>query len=319
MPNEFSLIQQYFAKPFARQVAGDGRVSLGIGDDCALLNLKRGFQLAVSVDTLVSGVHFPSSAPAEKIAQRALRVNLSDLAAMGAEPLGFTLSLTLPDKNPQWLESFAKGLFECAQAFDIPLVGGDTTRGPLTINIQVMGQVPTGNALTRSQAQVGDDIYVSGSLGEAAAALSFLESKQINEQQQFLHKRYYFPEPELKLGMQLRSLASSAIDISDGLVADLGHICENSHVAAEIHWQKIPLSNTLKTTGNETYWQCWALTGGDDYRLCFTAPKDCAAELKNLSVHHIGSIVAQTDSNKPVTVFDNGEPLFLAETGYQHF
>ncbi len=319
MVNEFSLIQQFFAQPFSEKIVSDERVSLGIGDDCALLNIKRGYQLAVSADTLVSGVHFPTSASAEKIAQRALRVNLSDLAAMGAEPLAFTLSLTLPDKNTHWLESFAKGIYACADTFSIPLVGGDTTRGPLTINIQVMGQVPVGCALTRTGAKIGDDIYVSGSLGEAAAALTSLENKKLNEQQRFLNKRYYFPEPELKLGKQLHSLASAAIDISDGLVADLGHICKSSHVAAEIHWQKIPLSNTLKTAGNETYWQCWALTGGDDYRLCFTAPKDCAVELKAFSVHRIGEVVVQTDQEKLVTVFDNGEPLFLAETGYQHF
>ena len=229
MPSpEFSLIARYFSS------LGRGEaVDLSVGDDCAILRLRQGERLATSTDTLVPGVHFPEDAFPEDIGFRAVAVAVSDLAAMGARPIGMTLALTLPVLDDFWLNAFSQGLAAAVSAFNIPLVGGDTTRGPLTMTVQVMGAVPEGEALMRGGARVGDGVYVSGTLGDAAGALAFMEDnwQPKAEHAEYLLARFYRPSPRLELGWALLGVASSAIDISDGLMADAGHIAAASGVA----------------------------------------------------------------------------------------
>lgn len=231
--NEFELIRRYFAAARCAQ-GGDG-VVLGIGDDCALLALPAGEQLAVSTDTLVAGVHFPESCDAFLLGQRALAVSASDLAAMGATPLAFTLALTLPSANESWLAEFARGLQTMAQSCSLALVGGDTTRGPLSLTLTVFGRVPNGQALLRSGAQVGDLLCVGGELGDAAGALPLVlgQREAAADISEALLARYWSPQPQLALGQALRGRATAALDISDGLLADCGHIAKASQVAQD--------------------------------------------------------------------------------------
>ncbi len=317
--NEFELIQQFFS--------GDPRapgVELGVGDDCALLQIPQGQLLAVSVDTLVGDVHFPSQADPELIAERALRVTVSDLAAMGAEPLWYTLALTLPDADPHWLESFSFGLGAAASDFDIALVGGDTTRGPLTITLQVYGCLPPGGALRRDGAGLGDIVFVSGSLGDSAAALAAMKKELVvgGDDSAYLQERYYKPESQIAIGKALRGIASAAIDISDGLLQDLGHICRASDVAAVIEYERLPLSSVLRGSASEAQAISWPLAGGDDYRLCFTVPRDRLDAFENIADRYsfdltaIGEIVAGTG----VTCLKDGQVVKLAAgQGFQHF
>lgn len=321
MPGEFQLIQQFFQREQAESPA-EG-VLLGIGDDCALLQPPAGEQLAVSVDTLVANVHFPADADAELIAERALRTNLSDLAAMGARPLWFTLALTLPEADEHWLRAFSRGLFKCARAYGIALIGGDTTSGPLAISIQVMGAVKPDESLRRDGASPGDFILVTNYLGDGAAALAVIQQRISPSPAaiEYLHERFYRPVPRLKESALLRGLASAALDISDGLVADLQHICTAADVGAVIDVENIPLSPALLELGDQAQALEWALTGGDDYELCFTVPPHKMPELAMLIAQGqvnatvIGEIVP---GNKVVCEFD-GEPFALNKTGYQHF
>ena len=321
VPGEFQLIQQFFQREQAEQPA-EG-VLLGIGDDCALLQIPEGKQLAVSVDTLVAGVHFPADADAELIAERALRTNLSDLAAMGADPLWFTLALTLPDANEGWLRRFSRGLFSCARAYGIALIGGDTTSGPLTVTIQVMGAVAPGAAMRRDGANIGDFVLVTHSLGDGAAALALIESRiQCDESSaNYLHERFYRPVPRLRESALIRAYASAALDISDGLVADLQHICAASDVGAVIDVENLPLSAAVQTLNNPAQAVEWALSGGDDYELCFTVAAEKMADIAmliaqgKLNATVVGEIVPGT---KVICEYE-GEPFALAKTGYQHF
>jgi thiamine-monophosphate kinase len=321
VPGEFQLIQQFFQREQAEQPA-EG-VLLGIGDDCALLQIPEGKQLAVSVDTLVAGVHFPADADAELIAERALRTNLSDLAAMGAAPLWFTLALTLPDANEDWLRRFSRGLFSCAREYGIALIGGDTTSGPLTITIQVMGAVAPGAAMRRDGANIGDFVLVTHSLGDGAAALAVMENRiECDESSaNYLHERFYRPVPRLQESALIRALASAAVDISDGLVADLQHICDASDVGAVIDVENLPLSAAVQALNNPTQAMEWALSGGDDYELCFTVAPEKMADIAmliaqgKLNATVIGEIVPGT---KVICEYE-GEPFALANTGYQHF
>jgi len=322
--NEFSLIEKYFAH------FGQGEsIVKGVGDDAAILDIPKGNQLVTSVDTLVSGVHFPQDAEAGQIARRALRVNLSDLAAMGAKPLGFTLALTIPGIKEDWLSAFSAALAEDALTFNCPLIGGDTTAGLLTITLSVFGTVPDGQALLRSGAQHGDHIYVTGHLGDAAAALSLLKASDIDEPKnqlrtgrEYLLNRFYQPTPRLPAGEKLRSLASAALDVSDGLLADLGHITRQSGVGAQINVHRLPLSETLKEFKDQQQAIQWALTGGDDYELCFTVPakKNAIVEamisLGELNATEIGRII---EGNKIRCLGADGEMLVFDEAGYQHF
>lgn len=272
MPSgEFELIARYFSA-FGR---GPG-VTLGVGDDAALLSVPDGCELVTSVDTLVEGVHFPEDAFPEDIGYRAVAVAASDLAAMGARPLAMTLSLTLPDADDFWLHAFSEGIGQASAAFRLPLVGGDTTRGPCVICVQVLGVIERGRAVLRGGARPGDAVFVSGTLGDAAAGLAFLQSRWQPEPAhgEYLLARYYRPTPRLALGEQLPGVASAAIDISDGLLQDLGHIAAASGCAIDVHTDSLPLSDALRSHPDREQQLAWALGGGDDYELCVTVPAD---------------------------------------------
>lgn len=277
---EFDLIAQFFN----RAVQPVRRAALGIGDDCALIDATPGKQLAISTDTLVAGVHFFADADAVHVGHKALAVNLSDLAAMGAVPRYFTLAITLPEKNDAWLQHFSEGLFRLADQYDIELIGGDTTRGPLAMTLTVIGQVAPELSLQRDYAKAGDDIWVSGTLGGAALALKHLQGR-VSLKPNVLPRalqRLHLPEPRVALGMRLVGVAHAAIDISDGLVADLAHICDRSQCAAEIEWACVPLHPSLLSVGPDWRLPC-ALSGGDDYELCFTAPPSRHAAIARIS------------------------------------
>lgn len=319
---EFAIIDRFFSS--SARSALRPELHLGVGDDCALLTIPEGQQLAISIDTMVEGRHFPADADAGDIGYRALAVATSDLAAMGAAPLAATLALTLPCADEAWLEGFSRGFHSALGDFSMSLIGGDTTCGPLTITVQVHGVVPQGCALLRSGARVGDKIVVSGALGDAAAALAgFDRQLELDETQSAsLHRRFYRPQPRIGLGQSLLSLAHSAIDISDGLLADLGHIVQRSAVGARIAVDALPLSTTLCAIAEREQALQWALTGGDDYELCFTLSADNLTQLKMLAsdcgvdLTVIGDIVA----GDGVQVLDTaGREVQFASGGFQHF
>ena len=314
---EFELIRRYFAAaPCAQAAEG---VVLGIGDDCALLQPAVGQQLAVSTDTLVAGVHFPQPCDPFLLGQRALAVSVSDLAAMGAEPLGFTLALTLPEADPAWLEGFARGLSQMAGQCAIALVGGDTTRGPLSLTLSVFGQLPAGQALTRAGARPGDLLCVGGSLGDAAAALPLVLGQQVaaGAEADYLLQRYWAPQPQLALGQWLRGRASAALDISDGLLADCGHIAKASAVALQVERDSLPLSVALRTLAGERALDC-ALSGGDDYRLAFTLPAQYLPALQAQWPEAV--VIGRAVAGQGVQLLDGaGRRLDPPSAGYQHF
>lgn len=317
MLGEFELIRQYFAAAACAQVA-DG-VALGIGDDCALLEIPAGERLAVSTDTLVAGVHFPLNANGRLLGQRALAVSVSDLAAMGATPLAFTLALTLPEVTPDWLADFTAGLDGMARQCGIRLVGGDTTRGPLSLTLSVFGRVPTGLALTRVGARAGDLLCVGGPLGDAAGALPFvLGERGHHESAEQLLAHYWAPAPQLALGQALRGLASAALDISDGLLADCAHIARASGVALVVEQARLPISAALRAcVGDETARQL-ALGGGDDYVLAFTLPAEKLDALCAMGqpVHVIGRV----EAGEGVHLQDaEGRAIKPLYRGYLHF
>jgi len=317
MPSEFDLIQRHFSRTAPNAV-------LGVGDDCALLQPGAGMQLAISTDTLVADVHFFADADPQKLGWKCLAVNLSDLAAMGAAPRWATLALTLPEVDDDWLAAFASGLYRCADQFGVSLVGGDTTHGALSLTLTIIGEVPPYQALRRDGAQPGDEIWVSGTLGDAALALSALQGRinLTDADLATLAARLHTPAPRIELGLALRGLASSAIDVSDGLLADLGHILSRSGVGAVVEYTHLPLGEILHDyTAHPAFDHC-VLSGGDDYELCFTAPVaqhqalgEIAARL-NLRLTAIGSIHAE-----PGLIVRNaqGQPLDFRRTGYDHF
>lgn len=267
--SEFSLIYRYFAS-----LGGGAAVDLGVGDDCAILRLAAGERLATSVDTMVAGRHFFEDSFPEDIGYRAVSAAVSDLAAMGARSLGMTLALTLPEPDDFWLHTFSQGVAQASSDYQLPLVGGDTTCGPLTITVQVMGALPEQQALLRSGAQVGDEVYVSGTLGDAAGALAFLagEWQPAPEHAEYLLNRFNRPRAQLELGAELLGRATAAIDVSDGLLADVGHIAAASGVKIVIDRNTLPLSAALATQECKETAVRWALSGGDDYELCFCLP-----------------------------------------------
>jgi thiamine-monophosphate kinase len=315
---EFELIRRYFAAAPCAQ-PGEAVVQ-GIGDDCALLALNAGEQLAISTDTLVVGVHFPPVCDAFRLGQRALAVATSDLAAMGAAPIGFTLALTLPAADADWLQAFAAGLNQMAQACAMRLIGGDTTRGPLTLTLTVFGRVPAGLALTRGGAQAGDLLCVGGPLGDAAAALPLVLGEATADAAiaEPLLARYWSPEPQLALGQALRGKATAALDISDGLLADCGHIALASDVALHIERALLPLSAPVKAwLSPEKAWDC-ALSGGDDYVLAFTLPEQHLAGLQQAGWPI--AVIGRVAPGKGVHLFDStGHSLAQSSRGYQHF
>ena len=314
---EFDLIAKHFTR------ATPGAV-LGVGDDCALLAPTPGMQLAVSSDMLLEGRHFsPQDSPAG-IGHKSLAVNLSDLAAMGATPRWATLSIALPEANDAWLTAFARGFFRMADQHGIELVGGDTTRGALTLSITVIGEVPPGQALRRDGAQAGDEVWVSGVLGSAAMALAYRQGRVFMEQIDAARvlPALYLPTPRVELGIALRGIAHSAIDISDGLLGDLGHILQRSHVGATLEFATLPTLPVVQNYLHEAAARDCVLAGGDDYELCFTAPASqhnavrAAAARTGTAVTRIGRITAEPG----LSVVDaNGQPLPFERTGYDHF
>ncbi len=318
MLGEFELIRHYFAAAACARAGGE--VVLGIGDDCALLDIPTGEQLAVSTDTLVAGVHFPDSCDPFLLGQRALAVAASDLAGMGATPIGFTLALTLPAADALWLAEFARGLDAMALDCSLRLIGGDTTRGPLCLAVTVFGRVPAGQALVRSGAQVGDLLCVGGVLGEAAGALPLVlgQAEADADVAEHLLARYWSPQPQLALGEALRGRATAALDISDGLLADCGHIAKASSVALRIERERVPLSAPLqRLAGTAEALRC-ALAGGDDYVLTFTLPPAELAALQDAQwpVHVIGCVTV----GQGVQLVDAaGNELPVSSRGYNHF
>jgi thiamine-monophosphate kinase len=317
---EFDLIARYFQRP-AR------RASLGIGDDCAIMRVPSDMELAISTDLLVEGRHFLNTVNPEHLGHKSLAVNLSDLAACGAMPWGFTLSLALPRVDERWLEGFSQGLFALADEHQIELVGGDTTQGPLTIGITIWGLVPPGQALVRHGAQPGDDIYVSGTLGDARLALEVFRGHASLDAEDWAAMRLRMdkPTPRIALGLALRGVASAAIDLSDGLVGDLGHVLKRSHVGATLNTDWIDTAQGLSAPVAALPWSQsleWVLSGGDDYELLFTAHADHRAEVQEAAmsvgvpVTHIGRIERELG----LRVMDrNGEPLSRRFQSFDHF
>jgi thiamine-monophosphate kinase len=309
---EFEIISRYFKKP------ASGDVLLGIGDDAAVVSIRSGQRLAVAVDTIVAGVHFPERTDAADIGYRALAVNLSDLAAMGAVPKWMTLSLSLPANDEAWLDRFAQGLFELARKFNVQLIGGDTVRGPLVVTIQIAGWVESNRWLTRSGAQVGDLLFVSGHVGDAAGGLAVIqESKSESEATRYLERRFLRPEPRISLGRELREIASASMDISDGLLTDLDKLCAASGVGAQIDVDRLPISSRLLSTFDANRALNFALAGGDDYEILFTAHAADRARLQNLKtpITQIGRITAE----RAVLCLRNGSKFEPAARGYDHF
>ncbi|MGW8463240.1 thiamine-phosphate kinase [Pseudomonas sp. CLCA07] len=315
---EFELIRNFFAAAPCAQ-GGEG-VALGIGDDCALLTVPPGEQLAISTDTLVAGVHFADPCDPFLLGQRSLAVAVSDLAAMGATPVAFTLALTLPTVTADWLEAYARGLSLMAQRCGVALVGGDTTRGPLSLTMTVFGRVPAGKALTRSGAQTGDLLCVGGELGNAAGALPLVLGQRTADAAiaDPLLAHYWSPQPQLALGQALRGKATSALDISDGLLADCGHIALASKVGIQVERSKLPVSATLVAFLGQSGAETAALSGGDDYVLAFTLP---SVELSSLladgwPIHVVGRVV----TGQGVALLDaDGQDITPQARGYQHF
>ncbi len=317
--NEFELIAQYFMRP----TPAGAPLRLGVGDDCALLDVPAGDTLAISTDMLVEGRHFFEGTDPEALGHKALAVNLSDLAAMGATPLGFSLALALPAADAGWLEGFAHGLFGLADAHCLPLIGGDTTRGPLNICITIYGSLPAQAALRRDAACAGDEIWVSGTLGDARLALEALQGKRLLDRTLLrpASTRLHRPEPRVALGVALRGLAHAAVDVSDGLMGDLAHILARSGVGAVIDADALPCGEALSAQDGALRRE-FALNGGDDYELCFTAAPDqagavqAAAQAAGVRVTRIGHIVGTPG----LQVTDGaGQPLAIAAHGFDHF
>jgi len=316
MLGEFELIEKYFTRPAHR-------AALGIGDDCALLDIEPGMRLAVSSDMLVEGRHFLSTVAPDRLGHKALAVNLSDLAACGAEPLAFTLALAMPRADESFIAPFAQGLFALADEHGIELVGGDTTAGPLNLCLTVFGQVPIDEALLRSGARPGHDIWVSGRLGDARLALEVFRGTITLPGSAFeeVRRAMECPQPRVALGLALRGVATSAIDLSDGLVGDLAHVMRQSGVGATIDVDALPRSAVLAAQPMPLQLEC-LLAGGDDYELLFTAPPSRreavleAAQTAGVAVTRCGAI----EAGEALRVVDGtGHPVTLAVRGFDHF
>lgn len=323
--DEFGLISRFFddVGVFDESSYDSPVIPLGVGDDCAILRSPPGHEICLSIDTLVSGVHFPESITPFHLGYRSLAVSLSDLAAMGAKPVAFTLALTLPESDPEWLADFSRGLSQLANQYQIRLIGGDTTKGPLTVSIQVHGLVPIDQAIKRSGAQEGDLICVSGSLGAAGAALNFLhlepEITSIRASVRHLLEHYFCPQPKIELGCLLRGHATAAIDISDGLLADFNHIADSSKVGGIFYEEQIPYSEMLLSeVGSEAL--SLALAAGDDYELCFCLPASCYEQLKQDDLFKSVSVVGVVTRELGLKMRGkDGTERILSPKGYTHF
>ena len=317
-PSEFDLIERYFKRAAPSAL-------LGVGDDAAIIEPTAGMQLLMSTDMLLAGTHFLPDAEPEALGWKTLAVNVSDLAAMGATPRWALLALALPAADEAWVAAFARGFFSCADAFGVELIGGDTTRGPLNFCVTILGEAPAGQALLRSGAHVGDDVWISGHPGRAALGLAHLQGRcnldvaPRGECLVALHR----PQPRVRLGLALRDVASAAIDVSDGLLADLGHILDASHVSAEIQLDHLPTPIANGQTPNELVRDC-VLAGGDDYELAFTAAANCRPRIESLAgslqlaLTRIGTIV-QKGADKLRLIDTNGHEVAIGRLGYDHF
>jgi len=316
MTPEFDLIQRYFTRPTRH-------TSLGVGDDAAILSVAQGQELLVSADTSVVDTHFFVDCPPYAIGWKSLAVNVSDMAAMGGEPMWATLALTLPSIHHDWLAEFSRGFFACADAFQVDLIGGDTTRGPLNISITILGQVPAHQAMRRSGAQTGDDVWVSGRLGSAALGLAHLQQRLCLPETlvSVCLAALHTPQPRVALGLALRGIASSCIDISDGLLADLQHLLTSSDAGARVVLEDIPCEPFVQSQWHLPTVQAAVLAGGDDYELCFTAPPQHRAAIfalgnaLSLPLTRLGVV---THTGK-LEVFYQGQPLQPTAQGYDHF
>ncbi len=327
MASEFNIIRDFFTRPTKH-------TDLSVGDDAALLRVQNGYQLAISTDMLVADTHFFANAAPYDIGWKALTVNVSDMAAMGAQPKWATLALALPHYLPSpsqgegsidahWLREFTRGFFACADTFGIDLIGGDTTRGPLNISVTIFGEIPQGLALRRDGAKAGDDIWVSGYLGSAAAGLAHLQGKieLKNDALQASLDALHRPMPRVNLGLKLREIANSCIDISDGLAADLGHILENSKLGAEIYYESIPKHPALQAKLGAAF-ESMVLSGGDDYELCFTTPPDKRDAIENIAkdLNLKLTRIGVTRKEPGLQVYDAQNNLMQIDSkGYDHF
>ncbi|MEZ8740194.1 thiamine-phosphate kinase [Photobacterium swingsii] len=319
--NEFDLIARYFEQ----QAVERRDVELAIGDDCALLKVPEGCQLAVSTDSLVAGTHFLADADPKWVAHKALASNLSDLAAMGATPAWVSLALTMPEPDETWLDGFCQGFFALAEYYNVQLVGGDTTKGPLSITLTVHGFIPQGQALTRSGAKNGDWIYVTGNLGDSAAGLAYILGEREDAGSALadtLIQRHYLAQPRVLAGQALRGIASAALDISDGVVSDLGHILKRSGLGAMIHIEQLPLSDELRQFEPDlAKAQQLALTSGEEYELCFTVPEANRGAV-DVALAHAGvtaTCIGQLYTGSGVTLQSAGKAIDWQLHGYDHF
>lgn len=320
--DEFSLIDEYFRR---RQEKSPWVIE-GIGDDAAVVGVPPGHELVMATDTLVAGVHFAADAKPYDVGWKALAVNLSDLAAMGADPACALLNLTLPNADSDWLDAFATGFFTLAERFKVALVGGDTTQGPLTVSVQVSGWVPRGEAILRSGAQAGDKLFVTGDLGSAALGLKCQQGEALGLSEAMrceAARRLDRPEPRVETGCLLRHIASAAIDVSDGLLADVGHLLVASgNRGCRIQANRIPLSPIYQAAMETGLGMSAALTGGDDYELCLTIPPDRLDAFEALRANHSVNMVeiGEIEQTPGIRVFHGSQPMALpASSGYRHF
>ncbi|MGB1198147.1 MAG: thiamine-phosphate kinase [Thalassotalea sp.] len=316
---EFELIKNYFTE----QVVKRKDVLLGIGDDCAIVTPAEKQNIAITTDTLVSGVHFPHNTSPRAIGHKAIAVNLSDLAAVGAEPSWVSVAITLPEIDEQWIDEFCTGLFELCEYYNVQLIGGDTTQGPLSITVTAQGVVPADQHISRSGAKTGNWLYVTGEIGDAALALRHVLGRTELDNNIFtkVKERLDFPMPRVLAGQALRNYATSAIDLSDGLMADLAHICRSSKVGANIVLENLPLSNALmEAVGQEKAIEL-ALTGGDDYELLFTVSEDKKVGMETALANSGVNVtcIGQLNPSNKITTTLNSKPTAINAIGFEHF
>jgi thiamine-monophosphate kinase len=317
--SEFALIDRYFRNCGLKRPD----VHLGIGDDAALLDSPASCDLVAAIDTLVDGIHFPHGSPPASVGHRVLAVNLSDLAAMGAKPAWALLALTLPNINEDWLSEFAAGFSDLARAHDVALVGGDTTSGPLCATVQILGHVPRAQALLRSGARPGDLVFVSGTPGDAAGGLAVEQGRLHAEAgaATYLRKRFLYPTPRLALGKSLRGYASACIDVSDGLLGDVGKLVHASGCGVDIEYKDLPVSEALVEAVGDERARELALTGGDDYELCFTVNPANVSKLRHeLPPERWGyGPIGVIRGTPGASVMNNGNVMEFSHSGYDHF
>ncbi len=316
---EFELIKRYFTE----QAVNRKDVILGIGDDCALIQPKERQHIAITTDTLVAGVHFPLTTSARAIGHKSVAVSLSDLAAMGAEPAWLSLAITLPEIDENWIKDFCSGVFELCEYYNVQLIGGDTTQGPLSITVTAQGQTPIDKHIPRNGAKAGDWLYITGDIGDAALALQSIQGKVVIEDayKAQIQTKLDFPKPRVLVGQALREYASSAIDISDGLAADLVHICSASQVGVNLILDNLPLSSALRDSLPIEEAYKLALFGGDDYELLFTVSEDNKVGMET-SISSTGvsiTCIGQLNSSDKIKTLLDGEQIYFDLHGFEHF